>query len=100
MDFARGSRRARHVAANANASANVNANANANSTAAANSNSNAAATSAVHDTLSPPGAGRPVGAAALVTPDAPPPLHRTPDQPVEQPRRAPPPNPFRLYRSK
>ncbi|KAH6997206.1 putative anaphase promoting complex subunit 10 [Ilyonectria destructans] len=93
MDFARGSRRARHVAANANA------------TAAANSNSNAAATSAVHDTLSPPGtaaapaAGRLGGAAALVTPDAPPPLHRTPDQPVEQPRRAPPPNPFRLYRT-
>ncbi|KPM38432.1 hypothetical protein AK830_g8140 [Neonectria ditissima] len=92
MDFSRGSRRARHVAANANA----------------NASANAAAASAEHNALSPPGtaAALAVGglgaavSAALVTPDAPPPpLHRTPDQPVEQLRRAPPPNPFRLYRT-
>ncbi|KAH7146398.1 putative anaphase promoting complex subunit 10 [Dactylonectria macrodidyma] len=99
MDFARGSRRARHVAANANATTATTSNATATASA------NAAATGADHDALSPiataaaTAAGRLGGASALVTPDAPPPLHRTPDQPVEQIRRAPPPNPFRLYRT-
>ncbi|KAH7249312.1 anaphase-promoting complex, subunit 10-domain-containing protein [Fusarium solani] len=97
MDITRGSRRARHVAA-----AHTTPNA-----AAASSPQGPGGT--IPNTSSP--AGTPSGparlppaqgaspAAALVTPDAPAALHRTPDQPPDQRRRrAPPPNPFRLYR--
>ncbi|KAJ4190795.1 hypothetical protein NW755_005005 [Fusarium falciforme] len=98
MDITRGSRRARHVAA-----AHTTPNA-----AAASSPQGPGDT--IPNTSSP--AGTPSGparlppaqgaspAAALVTPDAPAALHRTPDQPPDQRRRrAPPPNPFRLYRT-
>ncbi|EEU42285.1 uncharacterized protein NECHADRAFT_93339 [Fusarium vanettenii 77-13-4] len=98
MDITRGSRRARHVAA-----AHTTPNA-----AAASSPQGPGGT--IPNTSSP--AGTPSGparlppaqgaspAAALVTPDAPGALHRTPDQPPDQRRRrAPPPNPFRLYRT-
>ncbi|RSL64501.1 hypothetical protein CEP54_004654 [Fusarium duplospermum] len=99
MDITRGSRRARHVAA---------AHTTPNAAAAASSPQGPGGI--IPNTSSP--AGTPSGparlpptqgaspAAALVTPDAPAALHRTPDQPPDQRRRrAPPPNPFRLYRS-
>ncbi|KAH6896875.1 anaphase-promoting complex, subunit 10-domain-containing protein [Thelonectria olida] len=92
-NIARGSRRARHVAAHA-------ANANAHPTP--NPAASPADALSPHGLLAVPAAPGRRGApsAALVTPDAPPPPpHRTPDQPVEQLRRAPPPNPFRLYRT-
>lgn len=123
MDFSRGSRRTRHAAANA---AHAAGNANAAPAAGPASGPNPSASPAdhghihdrLHEALSPhgllaaptavptapaaPGRRGAPAAAMVVTPDAPPPPpHRTPDMPVPigQLRRAPPPNPFRLYRS-
>ncbi|KAM5378893.1 hypothetical protein ACJZ2D_004195 [Fusarium nematophilum] len=100
MDITRGSRRARHVAA-ARASANATSSPSARHGGAAAPEpvaaSSPAGTPGSSARLAPGHGASP--AAALVTPDAPPPLHRTPDQPSDQRRRrAPPPNPFRLYR--
>ncbi|KAF5016604.1 hypothetical protein F66182_11666 [Fusarium sp. NRRL 66182] len=99
MDITRGSRRARHVAA-----AHANTNINASSPSGPAAPSDIASSPQVAETPSgssyrlPPGQGA-SPATAWVTPDGPPPLlHRTPDQPPDpRRRRAPPPNPFRLY---
>ncbi|KAF5676311.1 anaphase-promoting complex subunit 10 [Fusarium heterosporum] len=106
MDITRGSRRARHVAAT-HANANTRANANAASSPGAGTVTSEIASSPVPQFTATP-SGPPARlqpsqgaspAASIITPDGPP-LHRTPDQPPDQRRRrAPPPNPFRLYRT-
>ncbi|RMJ14780.1 hypothetical protein CDV36_005573 [Fusarium kuroshium] len=98
MDITRGSRRARHVAA-AHTTPNAAAAAAASSPQGIIPNTSSPAGTPSGPARLPPTQGA-SPAAALVTPDAPAALHRTPDQPPDrQRRRAPPPNPFRLYRS-
>jgi len=112
MDITRGSRRARHVAAtHANPNSNTNARAQANMassprpvpsdiTSSPVPQVPAATPSGPSTRLNPSQGASPLAAGPMVTPDGPP-IHRTPDQPPDQRRRrAPPPNPFRLYRSK
>ncbi|KAF4447465.1 Anaphase-promoting complex subunit 10 [Fusarium austroafricanum] len=109
MDITRGSRRARHVAAaHGHGQGNNSTNANINTASSPRPVTSEITSSPVPQVAATPsgpstrlhpsqGASPVVG--ALVTPDGPP-LHRTPDQPPDQRRRrAPPPNPFRLYRT-
>ncbi|EMT73208.1 Anaphase-promoting complex subunit 10 [Fusarium odoratissimum] len=111
MDITRGSRRARHVAAtHANPNSNTNARAQANmassprpvpsdTTSSPVPQVPAATPSGPSTRLHPSQGASPLAAGPMVTPDGPP-IHRTPDQPPDQRRRrAPPPNPFRLYRT-
>ncbi|EXL82955.1 anaphase-promoting complex subunit 10 [Fusarium oxysporum f. sp. conglutinans race 2 54008] len=111
MDITRGSRRARHVAAtHANPNSNTNARAQANMassprpvpsdiTSSPVPQVPAATPSGPSTRLNPSQGASPLAAGPMVTPDGPP-IHRTPDQPPDQRRRrAPPPNPFRLYRT-
>ncbi|KAF4471244.1 anaphase-promoting complex subunit 10 [Fusarium albosuccineum] len=108
MDMTRGSRRARHVANNVTPSnANAASSPSVHQAAPGRGGGGGAGAAASSPAGTPSGSSRLVPgqgaspAAALVTPEAPPPhLHRTPDQPADQRRRrAPPPNPFRLHTS-
>ncbi|GKU00659.1 anaphase-promoting complex subunit 10 [Fusarium langsethiae] len=110
MDITRGSRRARHVAAtHANTNANAHPRAHANAASSPRpGESDITSSPAPHFAATPSGPaarsrpqlsqGASPAGASMITPDGPP-LHRTPDQPPDrQRRRAPPQNPFRLYR--
>ncbi|RGP75843.1 anaphase-promoting complex subunit 10 [Fusarium sporotrichioides] len=110
MDITRGSRRARHVAAtHANTNANAHPRAHANAASSPRpAESDITSSPAPHFAATPSGPaarsrpqlsqGASPAGASMITPDGPP-LHRTPDQPPDrQRRRAPPQNPFRLYR--
>ncbi|KAK6699905.1 hypothetical protein SNK03_012642 [Fusarium graminearum] len=111
MDITRGSRRARHVAAShANTNANAHPRAHANAASSPRpAESEITSSPAPHFAATPsgpapgsrlqPSQGASPAGASMITPDGPP-LHRTPDQPPDrQRRRAPPQNPFRLYRT-
>ncbi|KAL3595157.1 hypothetical protein FPOAC2_09478 [Fusarium poae] len=110
MDITRGSRRARHVAAtHADTNTYVHPRAHANAASSPRPpESEITSSPAPHFSATPSGPatrsrpqlsqGASPAGASMITPDGPP-LHRTPDEPPDrQRRRAPPQNPFRLYR--